>query len=326
MRRRNFITMAGGAALWPMAARAQQPIPVIGFLSSLSPENSVRLVAAFREALRDGGYVEGRNVAIEFRWARGQYEKLPAAAAELVALRVAVIVATGGQPVALAAKAATSTIPIVFGVGGDPVKDGLVASMNRPGGNATGVNLLTGELEAKRLGLLKEVVPKAALIAVLLNQKFLQMREQRREVEEAARTLRLRPLMLYASTDAELDTAFGALEQQRPDALLVASDPFFEDRRARIVAAVDRLRLPAIYQFHQSAVIGGLMTYGISLVDVYRKFAYDYVVQILNGARPADLPVQQPTKFELVINLKTAKALGITVPESLLVAADEVIE
>ncbi len=326
MRRRNFITMAGGAALWPMAARAQQPIPVIGFLSSLSPENSVRLVAAFREALRDGGYVEGRNVAIEFRWARGQYEKLPAAAAELVALRVAVIVATGGQPVALAAKAATSTIPIVFGVGGDPVKDGLVASMNRPGGNATGVNLLTGELEAKRLGLLKEVVPKAALIAVLLNQKFLQMREQRREVEEAARTLRLRPLMLYASTDAELDTAFGALEQQRPDALLVASDPFFEDRRARIVAAVDRLRLPAIYQFRQSAVIGGLMTYGISLVDVYRKFAYDYVVQILNGARPADLPVQQPTKFELVINLKTAKALGITVPESLLVAADEVIE
>ncbi len=326
MRRRNFITMAGGAALWPMAARAQQPIPVIGFLSSLSPENSVRLVAAFREALRDGGYVEGRNVAIEFRWARGQYEKLPAAAAELVALRVAVIVATGGQPVALAAKAATSTIPIVFGVGGDPVKDGLVASMNRPGGNATGVNLLTGELEAKRLGLLKEVVPKAALIAVLLNQKFLQMREQRREVEEAARTLRLRPLMLYASTDAELDTAFGALEQQRPDALLVASDPFFEDRRARIVAAVDRLRLPAIYQFRQSAVIGGLMTYGISLVDVYRKFAYDYVVQILNGAKPADLPVQQPTKFELVINLKTAKALGITVPESLLVAADEVIE
>ena len=326
MRRRNFITMAGGAALWPMAARAQQPIPVIGFLSSLSPENSVRLVAAFREALRDGGYVEGRNVAIEFRWARGQYEKLPAAAAELVALRVAVIVATGGQPVALAAKAATSTIPIVFGVGGDPVKDGLVASMNRPGGNATGVNLLTGELEAKRLGLLKEVVPKAALIAMLLNQKFLQMREQRREVEEAARTLRLRPLMLYASTDAELDTAFGALEQQRPDALLVASDPFFEDRRARIVAAVDRLRLPAIYQFRQSAVIGGLMTYGISLVDVYRKFAYDYVVQILNGAKPADLPVQQPTKFELVINLKTAKALGITVPESLLVAADEVIE
>jgi len=295
-------------------------------LSSLSPENSVRLVAAFREALRDGGYVEGRNVAIEFRWARGQYEKLPAAAAELVALRVAVIVATGGQPVALAAKAATSTIPIVFGVGGDPVKDGLVASMNRPGGNATGVNLLTGELEAKRLGLLKEVVPKAALIAMLLNQKFLQMREQRREVEEAARTLRLRPLMLYASTDAELDTAFGALEQQRPDALLVASDPFFEDRRARIVAAVDRLRLPAIYQFRQSAVIGGLMTYGISLVDVYRKFAYDYVVQILNGAKPADLPVQQPTKFELVINLKTAKALGITVPESLLVAADEVIE
>jgi putative ABC transport system substrate-binding protein len=326
VRRRNFITMAGGAALWPMAARAQQPIPVIGFLSSLSPENSVRLVAAFREALRDGGYVEGRNVAIEFRWARGQYEKLPAAAAELVALRVAVIVATGGQPVALAAKAATSTIPIVFGVGGDPVKDGLVASMNRPGGNATGVNLLTGELEAKRLGLLKEVVPKAALIAMLLNQKFLQMREQRREVEEAARTLRLRPLMLYASTDAELDTAFGALEQQRPDALLVASDPFFEDRRARIVAAVDRLRLPAIYQFRQSAVIGGLMTYGISLVDVYRKFAYDYVVQILNGAKPADLPVQQPTKFELVINLKTAKALGITVPESLLVAADEVIE
>ena len=326
MKRRHFITMAGGAALWPMAARAQQPVPVIGFLSSLSPESSVRLVAAFREALRDGGYVEGKNVTIEFRWARGQYEKLPAAALELVALRVAVIVATGGQPVALAAKAATSTIPIVFGVGGDPVKDGLVASMNRPGGNATGVNLLTGELEAKRLGLLKEVVPRAALIAVLLNQRFLQMREQRREVEEAARTLRLRPLMLYASSDAELDTAFAALERQRPDALLVASDPFFEDRRARIVAAVDRLRLPAIYQFRESAVIGGLMAYGISLVDVYRKFAYAYVVQILNGAKPADLPVQQPTKFELVINLKSAKALGITVPESLLVAADEVIE
>jgi putative tryptophan/tyrosine transport system substrate-binding protein len=327
VKRRNFITLlAGAAAAWPIAARAQQPaMPVIGFMSARSPEDSTHLLAAFRRGLAEGGYVEGQNLSIEFRWARGQYDLLPAMAAELVNRRVLVLTTAGGEPSALAAKRATSTIPIVFGVGGDPVSEGLVESFNRPGGNATGDTLYTNLMEQKRLGLLRELVPGVPLIGVLLNPTFAPGSRQLQQVEEAARSINQRIVVVNASADRELEAAFAALESERVDALLLTADPYFDTQRERIVAFAQRQRLPAIYQFREYAVAGGLLSYGVSITDAYRQRGV-YTARILKGAKPADLPVLQPTKFELVINLKTAKALGVKISDNLLSLADEVIE
>jgi len=326
VKRRAFISLLGGAAAWPLAARAQQPaMPVIGFLSSRSPEDSTHLIPAFAAGLAEGGYVESQNLATEFRWARGRYDLLPAMAAELVSHRVAVLTTAGGEPSALAAKRATSTIPIVFGIGGDPVALGLVESFSRPGRNATGVTLLTNLMEPKRLGLLRELVPGFPLIGVLLNPKFAPASRQLQQVEEAARSIDQRILVANASTDEELEAAFAALTSERVGALLVTADPYFDTRREQIVGLAARYRLPAIYQFREYAVAGGLLSYGVSITDAYRQYGV-YTARILKGAKPADLPVLQPTKFETVINLKTAKALGVKISDNLLSLADEVIE
>ena len=296
---------------------------MIGFMSSRSPEDSVDVVAAFRRGLGDRGLIEGQNVVIEFRWARGEYARLPALAAELVSRPVGALVAAG-PPAAYAAKAATSTIPIVFG-STDPVKSGLVASLNQPGGNATGVHLLTTDVEAKRLGLLHELFPAAALFGVLLNPKYPAVAQAAQELAEAARTLG-RPIVFQdASTDPELDAAFATLARQRVVAVLVAGDPFFDTRRNQIVALAAQQNLPAIYHFREYAVAGGLMSYGVSLSEAYRGIG-DYAARILTGAKPADLPVMQSVKFELVINLKTAKTLGFEFPPTFSARADEVIE
>jgi putative ABC transport system substrate-binding protein len=326
MKRREVITLLGGAAAWPLLARAQQQaMPVVGFMSARSPEDSAHLVEAFRRGLKEGGVDEGQNVAIEFRWARGDYSGLPVLAADLVSRQVAVIVAAGGEPSGLAAKAATATIPIVFGIGGDPVALGLVESFSRPGGNTTGVTLLTNLMEPKRLGLLRELVPGVPLIGVLLNPKFAPASRQLQQVEEAARSIDQRILVANASTDEELETAFAALTSERVGALLVTADPYFDTRREQIVGFAARYRLPAIYQFREYAVAGGLLSYGVSITDAYRQYGV-YTARILKGAKPADLPVLQPTKFETVINLKTAKALGVKISDNLLSLADEVIE
>jgi putative ABC transport system substrate-binding protein len=331
MNRREFITLIGGAAaapsmFWPRLASAEQAtMPVIGFLSSRSPAESSHLVAAFRAGLQAGGYVEGQNVAIEYRWAEGQYDRLPALAADLVRRGVAVLATTGGEPSALAAKAATSTIPIVFTVGGDPVKIGLVASLNRPGGNATGVSLLTTVPEAKRLGLLHELVPNAALIGVLINPNYQGAEAQSREVQDAARAID-RPIEIaMAGNDRQLEAAFGTLVQQHADALLVGADPFFGTRRDRIIALAAQFKLPAMYQFRDYPVAGGLMSYGINITDGYRQVGV-YTGQVLKGAKPADLPIHLSIKFEFIINLKSAKALGLQIPDKLIALADEVIE
>ena len=331
MKRREFITLLGGAAaapsmFWPRSASAEQAtMPVIGFLSSRSPAESSHLVAAFRAGLQAGGYVEGQNVAIEYRWAEGQYDRLPALAVDLVRRGVAVLATTGGEPSALAAKAATSTIPIVFTVGGDPVKIGLVASLNRPGGNATGVSLLTTVPEAKRLGLLYELVPNAALIGVLINPNYQGAEAQSREVQDAARAID-RPIEIaMAGNDRQLEAAFGTLVQQHADALLVGADPFFGTRRDRIIALAAQFKLPAMYQFRDYPVAGGLMSYGINITDGYRQVGV-YTGQVLKGAKPADLPIHQSIKFEFIINLKSAKALGLQIPDKLIALADEVIE
>jgi len=331
MNRREFITLIGGAAaapsmFWPRLASAEQAtMPVIGFLSSRSPAESSHLVAAFRAGLQAGGYVEGQNVAIEYRWAEGQYDRLPALAVDLVRRGVAVLATTGGEPSALAAKAATSTIPIVFTVGGDPVKIGLVASLNRPGGNATGVSLLTTVPEAKRLGLLHELVPNAALIGVLINPNYQGAEAQSREVQDAARAID-RPIEIaMAGNDRQLEAAFGTLVQQHADALLVGADPFFGTRRDRIIALAVQFKLPAMYQFRDYPVAGGLMSYGINITDGYRQVGV-YTGQVLKGAKPADLPIHQSIKFEFIINLKSAKALGLQIPDKLIALADEVIE
>jgi putative ABC transport system substrate-binding protein len=325
MRRREFITLLGAAAAWPLAVRAQQSMPVIGFMSARSPEDSVHLLEAFRRGLKEGGFVEGQNVAIEFRWARGEYNRLPEMAADLVSRRVNVLTAVGGDPSPRAAKRATSTIPIVFGMGGDPVRDGLVESFNRPGGNVTGVTLMTNLMESKRFGLLRDLVPDTKLVGVLLNPSFAPSARQLQQIEEAARSIGQRLIVAKASTDEGLDAAFTALVRERADALLVAADPYFDTRRDRIVGFAQRQRLPAIYQFREYVLAGGLLSYGISLTDAYRQFGV-YTATILKGAKPADLPVLQPTKFELVINLKTAKTLGLKISDNLLTLADEVIE
>jgi len=294
-------------------------------MSARSPEDSVHLLEAFRRGLKEGGFVEGQNVVIEFRWARGEYDRLPEMAADLVSRRVSVLTAVGGDPSPRAAKRATSTIPIVFGIGGDPVRDGLVESFNRPGGNVTGVTLMTNLMESKRFGLLRDLVPDAQLVGALLNPSFAPSARQSQQIEEAARSIGQRLIVAKASTDEELDAAFTALVRERADALLVAADPYFDTRRDRIVGFAQRQRLPAIYHFREYVLAGGLLSYGISLTDAYRQFGV-YTATILKGAKPADLPVLQPTKFELVINLKTAKTLGLKISENLLTLADEVIE
>jgi putative ABC transport system substrate-binding protein len=299
-------------------------MPVIGFLGVRSPDDTVTL-AAFRRGLNEGGFVEGQNVMVEYRWAIGQYDRLPAQAAELVQKPVSVLVSAGGEPAALAAKAATSTIPIVFTIGDDPVKLGLVASYNRPGGNLTGINIFTTTLEAKRLGLLHELVPQAATIGVLLNANFPAAERQLRDVQEAARAIGLQIHALRANIDREIEVAFATVASQRIAALAVAASPFFTTRRDKVVALAARHAVPTMYTAREYAVDGGLMSYGIDVPDVYRQIGL-YAARILKGEKPADLPVMQPTKFELVINLKTAKALGLQIPDKLLALADEVIE
>ncbi len=326
MKRREFVTLLGGAAAgWPIAARAQQPaMPVVGYLNTRSPD-AARPVAGFRRGLAETGYVEGQTVMVEYRWAFGQYDRLPALAAELARRPVAVLVAGGGEPSALAAKAATSTIPIVFAVGTDPVQAGLVASYNRPGGNATGVNILTDRLGAKRLGLLHELMPGAATIGFLTNPSFVSAASQLRDMQEAAQALGVQIRVLPASTDGEIDAAFESVAQRRLRALAIGADPFFDERRDKVLALAERHAVPTMHQFREAAEAGGLMSYGIDLLDAYRQIGV-YTGRILKGEKPADLPVAQPTKFELLINLKTAKALGLTIPDKLLALADEVIE
>jgi putative ABC transport system substrate-binding protein len=325
MRRREFVSLLGGTAFaWPLVARAQQPaMPVIGLLSSRSPGESAHLVAAFRQGLSEVGYVEGKNVHIAFRWAEGRFARLPALATDLVDQGVTVIVANG--PAALAAKATTSTIPIVFVFGGDPVDAGLVTSFNRPSENTTGVSWFSTELGAKRLGLLHELLPNAALFALLVNQRDSGAARQSADVRAAARALGRELHVLNASSETEIDSAFPALVQQRTDALVVAGDPFFTSRRDQLVALAARHAIPAIYPAREFIADGGLLSYGNSNPDAYRRAAI-YAGRILNGAKPGELPIERQTKFELVINLRTAKALGLTVPDKLLVAADEVIE
>jgi len=325
MRRREFIALLGGAAAWPFVARAQQPaMPVIGLLTATSPAPFAPLMNAFRQGLSEAGYVEGQNLAIEYRWAEGHYDRLPALAADLVRRKVDLIVAMNPPP-ALAAKNATSTIPIVFRGGDDPVGDGLVASLARPGGNLTGVSL-ADDVTAKRLELLSELVPRAGMIALLVNPNNPIYAERViRDVQEAARTKGLQVHVLKAGSESEIDNAFASLVQLHVDALVVAGDPFLSSRREQLVALASRHAVPSSYAWREFAASGGLISYGPSLTSALRLLGA-YAGKVLKGAKPADLPVQQSRTFELVINLKAAKALGITVPHSMLLRADEVIE
>jgi putative tryptophan/tyrosine transport system substrate-binding protein len=327
MNRREFITLLGGAAAaWPLAARAQQPeMPVVGFLNSGSSDTFAPLVAGFREGLREAGYVEGRNVAIDFRWSEGQYDRLPALAADLVRRRVAIIVVSGGAVSALAAKAATSTIPVLFVIGDDPIKFGLVPSLNRPGGNITGITLFISTLMAKRFELLSEVMPVASAICLLVNPKNPNAETDAKDMESAARVSGRELRVLNASTESEIDSAFKTIVEQRAGALLLGTDPFFYSRRNKFLVLAARHGIPAIYFAREFATAGGLMSYGPSFVSEWHQ-AGVYAGRILKGDKPSDLPVLQPTKFEFLINLKTAKALGLEIPPTLLALANEVIE
>jgi putative tryptophan/tyrosine transport system substrate-binding protein len=324
MRRRDVIFALAGAAAWPLAARAQQAMPLVGYLNSGAPKPMAPLVSAFHEGLSQAGYVEGRNVAIEYRWSEGRSDRLPELAAELVRRRVAVIVAVGGSAPAQAAKQATSTIPIVFVSGDDAIEMGLVNSFGRPGGNVTGISWLASSLEAKRIGLLRELVPGGDL-GVLVSPGFPSAKVQTRDAQEAARELGIRIEVLNASSEGDLETIFANLGQQRLGSLVVNPSPMFYNLREQIVALAARHAVPAIYYIRDYAVAGGLMSYGTSLAEAARQSGL-YAGRVLKGEKPADLPVLQPTKFEFVINLKTAKALGLDIPPTLLALADEVIE
>jgi len=325
--KREFITLLGGAAAWPVAARAQQPaMPVVGLLDQRSPDELEDRLRGFRQGLKDSDFVEGQNVAIDYRWAQNKEDRLPELAADLVRRRVAVIAATGGIGPTLAAKAATTTIPVVFIVSDDPVRLGLVASLARPGGNLTGINFFNVELTAKRLELLRELVPATTRVAVLINPANTEYTETTvREVGAAARTIGLQIQVLNASTSREIDAAFATIVRERPDALFVGNDAFFNARRVQLALLAGRHGVPAILSDREYAEAGGLMTYGSNIVDVYRQVGV-YAGRILKGAKPADLPVVQSTKFELVINAQTARMLGLPVPDKLLATADEVIE
>jgi putative ABC transport system substrate-binding protein len=327
MRRRDFVTLLGSATAWPLAARAQQPtMPVIGFLGSESPDAWASRLHAFRQGLSETGYVEGRNVAIEYRWAQSHNDRLPALAAELVRARVSVIVTPGSTPAALAAKAATTTVPIIFYVGGDPVELGLVASLNRPGGNLTGVTTLASEVGPKRLELLHELLPTATIIGVLVNPTSPSLAERFvRDLHAAARTFGLQLHILQASTERELDRVFATAVQLRAGGLAIANDSFFSIQHEQLAVMASRHVLPTVFQFREFAAAGGLMSYGAGFAEAFHQVGV-YTGRVLKGDKPADLPAQQATKAELIINLKTAKALGLTVPTALLVRADEVIE
>jgi putative tryptophan/tyrosine transport system substrate-binding protein len=324
MKRREFITLLGGAAAWPLVARAQGPtMPVIGFLRSTSLAVSTPMVTGFRQGLTAAGFTEGQNVAIEYRYADSQLERLPGLVAELIRLPVAVIVAN--NVAALAAKAATTTVPIVFATGSDPVVDGLVAGLNRPGGNVTGVSFVSGLLGPKRLEMLHQLVPTAATMAMLVGTDTLEARIERRDVELAAQALRQQLVIVTVTSEGELDSAFTSIVERGAKALLVGTGPLLTSNRGRLVALAARHAIPAIYALREFVEAGGLMSYGASLVEAYRQ-AGIYAGRVLKGEKPADLPVMQSTKFELVINLKTAKALGLEIPPTLIAIADEVIE
>ena len=330
MRRRQFITLFGGGVaatrlFRPLAARAQEPVPVVGWLSGISSEAQQPSLAAFRKALGEAGYVEGRSVRIEYRWADGKYDRLPAMAADLVARRVTLIASGGGEPAAFAAKAATSTIPIVMVIGGDPVNEGLVVSLSRPGGNITGATLFTYEMESKRLGLLHEAVPAAKTIAVMVNPGNPNVELQLRDVREAAPRMGVEVIAFNAKAEDEFEGIFATMAQRQMGALLVSADPFFNSRRARLIALAAQHRLPAIYEWREFALEGGLMSYGTVLTDAYGQSG-SYAGRILKGEKPGDLPVVQPTNFQFVINLKTAKALGLEISPTLSARADDIIE
>lgn len=326
MRRREvLIGIAAAAISWPGSTLAQTALPVVGFINTQSPRTFGHLAAAFREGLEEAGFSEGRNVAIEYRWAEGDYSRLPGLAADLVARQVSVLVATGGEPAGLAARAATTTIPVVFGIGGDPVSAGFVSSLSRPGGNMTGLTQFTEPLEGKRFSLLRELVPNASSIAVLFNPTNRAAKDQLRELQEAAVQAGVRLVELTGTTESEFETVFAALVRDAAQALLVAADPYFNSRREALVALVARHGIPAIYEFREFVDAGGLMSYGASLAEGYRNVGM-YAGRILKGAKPAELPVLQPTRFELVVNLKTARAQRIDIPTAFLERADEVIE
>jgi putative tryptophan/tyrosine transport system substrate-binding protein len=325
MQRRTFILMLGAAAVLPVSTHAQKPMPVIGFVSSLAATDAPSVIAAFRQGLSDAGYVEGRNVTIEYRWAAGHYDRLPALVADLIRRQVAVIAAISGTPTALAAKAATATVPIVFAIGGDPVAPGLVTRLNRPGGNVTDVTFYSAQLAQKRLELLHELLVKQSVIAVLANLKNPPSALEATNAQEAQGVLGLQVKVLDVATEAQIEDAFAEIVRQRIGSLFVSADPLLFSQRDKLIALAARFGVPAIYPDYEQVQAGGLMSYGGSRPDAYREAAR-YVGRILKGEKPGDLPVQQPTKFELVINLNTAKTLGLTVPQSILQRADEVIE